>query len=56
MKIKKQPNGTALSADELKSVTALLVKLGYAVYITKEKSGGNTATVINAEERSCVEK
>lgn len=51
MKIKKQPSGTALCDEERKTLTALLVKLGYCVAIRKEKNGGLTATVIIAEEQ-----
>jgi len=37
MRIIKQPDGTALNDDELRQLTALLVKLGYAVKISREK-------------------
>lgn len=50
MNIKKQPSGTALTADEMKTITALLVKLGYTVSLGKERNGGVTATIIKAEE------
>lgn len=52
MKINTQPSGAALSDDEYKVLTALLVKMGYAVKIRKEKENGKAVLkrVIYAEE------
>lgn len=53
MRIEKQPEGVALTADEQKVLTALLVKLGYAVRIRREKptkGAGVSQVVICAEE------
>lgn len=48
--IKKQNEGTALTADETKELTSLLVKLGYKVRIRKQGNGGVRQTIIEAEE------
>ncbi len=50
LKLEKQTEGTALTADELKNLTSLLVKLGYKVRIRKQGNGGVRQTVIEAEE------
>jgi hypothetical protein len=52
MKINTQPSGAVLSDDEYKVLTALLVKMGYAVKIRKEKETGKAVLkrVIYAEE------
>lgn len=53
MKIEKQHDGVALTGDEQKVFTALLVKLGYTVRVRREKpikGGGVARVVIYAEE------
>lgn len=53
MKIEKQPDGVALTDEERKVLTALLVKLGYTVRVRREKpikGGGVARVVIYAEE------
>ena len=52
MKINTQPSGAVLSGDEYKILTALLVKMGYAVKMRKEKETGKAVLkrVIYAEE------
>jgi len=52
MKIKKQPAGTPLTESEQKELTALLVKLGYTVKISREKLDGKSVSqkVIEAVE------
>lgn len=54
MKITTQPSGTALSDEELKNLTALLVKLGYTVRIGRERilNKGTLRKVILAEEEN----
>lgn len=54
MKIYKQPSGVALSDEETKTFTALLVKLGYTVKIRKEKAEGKSILnrIIYAEEEN----
>ncbi|GEM_PF-3972489 len=54
MKIYKQPSGVALSDEETKIFTALLVKLGYTVKIRKEKAAGKSILnrMIYAEEEN----
>ena len=37
MKLTVQPSGTHMSDEEYKSLTALLVKMGYTVSMRKEK-------------------
>ena len=53
MKIEKQPDGVALTADEQKVLTSLLVKLGYTVRMRREKpikGTGVSQVCIYAEE------
>ena len=53
MKIEKQNDGVALTADEQKVMTALLVKLGYTVRMRREKpikGTGVSQVCIYAEE------
>lgn len=52
MKITTQPSGTALSDEEMKNLTALLVKLGYTVRIGRERilNKSTLRKVILAEE------
>lgn len=52
MKLTVQPSGTHLSDEEYKSLTALLVKMGYTVAIRKEKEIGRNLSkrVVYAEE------
>lgn len=52
MKITAQPSGTALSDEEMKNLTALLVKLGYTVRIGRERilNKSTLRKVILAEE------
>ena len=54
MKITTQPSGTALSDEEMKNLTALLVKLGYTVRIGRERifNKGTLRKVIIAEEEN----
>lgn len=40
MKICVQKGGSALTDEEIKTVSALLVKLGYAVKLRREKESG----------------
>nr|DAH93055.1 MAG TPA: hypothetical protein [Caudoviricetes sp.] len=39
MKIITQDGGTSLTDEEYKTLTALLVKMGYSVKVRKEKDG-----------------
>lgn len=54
MRITTQPSGTALSDEEMKNLTALLVKLGYTVRIGRERilNKGTLRKVILAEEEN----
>lgn len=58
MKITTQPSGTALSDEELKNLTALLVKLGYTVRIGRERilNKSTLRKVILAEEENKLDK
>lgn len=50
MKITKQPSGTALVDEEMKTLTAILVKMGYTVSIRRDKTGGTSQKIVVAEE------
>lgn len=52
MKICVQKGGSALTDEEIKTVSALLVKLGYAVKLRREKESGAAVLkkIIYAEE------
>lgn len=54
MKLIVQPSGTTLCDEEYKTMTALLVKMGYTVAVRKEKDIGRSVTkkvVILEEEK-----
>lgn len=58
MKIEKQNEGVALTDEERKVFTALLVKLGYTVRVRREKpiKGGGVARVVICAEETEIEK
>lgn len=49
LQISKQRDGTALTDEELKAFTAMLVKLGYTVTKRKEKTGKGSVSRIVIE-------
>lgn len=50
MKMETQPRGTPLSDEERKTLSALLVKMGYIVQSKREKDGRAWKYVISATE------